>query len=386
MLDWLTQHEFYGLLATLGVAVLSYYLMRHFVLVGIRAVVKRTATKVDDFIFHRSTLRWGAMLVPFSVFMLASTYLGGGMPILMRIASYALFFAFLLLIGSILHGLGQYFFSTGKTQGRSVKGYVQAINMVIYLYGVVVIAASIADTNPVAIVSGLGAVTAVAILVFRDAILNFVASLTITSNDLIRVGDWIEAPKFNANGIVTDIALYTVKIENFDKTISVIPTYKLIDESFRNWRDVVKNGARRVLRSIYIDQSTIHVCSPELLDRLENVPRIGEYVREKRRAVTLENESRNLTGELAIFGRQLTNLGVFRVYAESYLREQPMIREDLTVIVRQLQPEPMGLPMEVFCFVRSAEGPIFEAVQSDIFDHLISVLPTFELSINQARG
>lgn len=326
------------------------------------------------------------MLVPFGVFMLASTYLGGGMPILMRIASYALFFTFLLLIGSVLHGIGQYLFSTGKTQGRSVKGYVQAINMVVYLYGVVVIIASIADTNPVAVVSGLGAVTAVALLIFRDAILNFVASLTITSNDLMRVGDWIEASKFNANGIVTDIALYTVKIENFDKTISVIPTYKLIDESFRNWRHVVQEGARRILRSIYIDQSTIHVCSPELLDRLEKVPRISEYVREKRRAVISENETRNLTGELAIFGRQLTNVGIFRAYTEAYLREQPMIHTDLRLIVRQLQPEPMGLPLEVLCFVKSAEGPIFEAVQSDIFDHLISVLPNFELSINQARS
>lgn len=386
MLDWLSRHEFYGLLITLAIAVLSYYVIRHFVLGVVRALVKKTATKVDDYIFHHSTLRWGAMLVPFAVFMLASGYLGSGMPAMLRVASYALFFTFLLLIGSILHGIGQYLFSTGKTQGRPVKGYIQAINMVIYLYGAIVITASIADTNPIAIISGLGAVTAVALLIFRDAILNFVASITITSNDLIRVGDWIEAPKFNANGIATDIALYTVKIENFDRTISVIPTYKLIDESFRNWRQVVQDGARRILRSIYIDQSTIHVCSPELLDRLEAVPRIGEYVREKRRAVTSENEARNLTGELAVFGRQLTNLGVFRVYAESYLRDQAMVRQDLALIVRQLQPEPMGLPMEILCFVKSAEGPIYEAVQSDIFDHLISVLPTFELGINQARG
>jgi len=385
MLDWLTQHEIYGLLITIAVAVASYYIARHVLLVGVRSLVRRTMTLMDDFVLGSRTLRWISMFVPLAVFILASRYLWYGTPLLTRIGSYALFFVLLLVIGSVLHGIGQYLFATGKTQGRPLKGYVQAINMVIYLYGLIVIAASIADTNPIAIISGLGAVTAVALLVFRDAILNFSASLTITSNDLLRVGDWVEAPTFNANGIVTDIALYTVKVENHDKTISVIPTYRLVDASFRNWRELMQKGVRRMLRSIFVDQTTIRVCSPELVARLEKFPSIETYIQNRRDEIAADNERRNLTDDLSSYGRQMTNVGLFRAYVESYLRGHAMVRPEMTISVRQLQPEAFGLPIEILAFVDTADGPTFEAVQSDILEHLISVLPWFELSIYQGR-
>ena len=379
MLDWLTQHEFYGFLVTVAIAVVSYSITRHFVLRGIQALVKRTKTVIDDFIFRRSALRWGAMLVPLGVFMAASAYLGGGMPILLRIASYALFFCFLLLLGSILHGIGEYLFSTGRTRGRPLKGYVQAINMVIYLYGAIVIAASIANTNPIAVISGLSAVTAVALLIFRDAILNFVASITITSYDLIRVGDVIESTKFGANGEVVDIALYVVKVRNIDRTVSVIPTYKLIDESFRNWREVREGGIWRIGRSLYIDPMSVHICDKALLERLESIPRIADRARAQRAEYAQANAERGLTGALEVYGRRSTNIGLFRLYVEGYLREHPMIRQDMPIVVRMLQLEPLGLPLELVAFVNSGDAPTFEGIQSEIFEHLLSVMGEFGL-------
>ena len=237
--------------------------------------------------------------------------------------------------------------------------------------------------NPWAIMTGIGAVTAIILLIFKDTILSFVASIQISSYDLIKVGDWIEVPKYNADGDVVDIALHTVKVQNFDKTITVIPTYKLIEESFKNWRGMRLTGGRRIKRSIFIDQSSVTFCTKEMLDKFENYGLITEYLRTKREELKKYNSENKINEDYLVNGRRLTNLGVFRVYLKKYLGSREDINKDLTFLVRQLAPGYHGIPIELYVFAGTTTWVEYEEIQADIFDHLLAVVPQFELKIFQ---
>ncbi|HBC57225.1 MAG TPA: mechanosensitive ion channel protein MscS, partial [Gammaproteobacteria bacterium] len=264
---------------------------------------------------------------------------------------------------------------------KPVRGYAQIAVLAVYLVGGIFILSILLDKEPWGLLTGLGAMSAVLLLVFRDTILGLVASIQINANDMVRRGDWIEMPQKGADGDVLDITLHTVKVQNWDKTISTIPTQALINESFKNWRGMSESGGRRIKRSIYIDQDSIRFCDDKMLERWRRSEIIGDYIAQKLTEIEVHNQGKNL--ETALNGRRLTNIGTFRAYVEAYLRSHPDIQHQMTLLVRQLPPTAQGLPIEIYCFSALQNWDRYESLQADIIDHLISVLGEFGLRIFQ---
>jgi miniconductance mechanosensitive channel len=256
----------------------------------------------------------------------------------------------------------------------------------VYLFSVVLIIAALIDRSPLLLLSGLGAMTAVLMLVFRDTLMSLVAGVQLSSHDMLRVGDWIEMPQLNADGDVIDIALHTVKVQNWDKTITSIPTHRLISESFRNWRGMSESGGRRIRRALLLDQGAVHFLEPEERERLRRFAVIDDYLARKREELDAWNATLIAAGRDPVNTRRVTNLGTFRAYVEAWLRAHPRIRQDMTLLVRQLAPGPCGLPLEIYCFTATTAWGEYEAIQADVFDHLLAILPEFGLRVWQQPG
>jgi miniconductance mechanosensitive channel len=269
--------------------------------------------------------------------------------------------------------------SYAEAKSRPIKGYLQVVNIVVLVAASVVVVSVLADRSPLVFLSGLGALTAVVMLVFRDTILSLVASVQIMSNDMIRIGDWIEMPQANADGDVIDIALHTVKIQNWDKTISTVPTHKFISESFKNWRGMKEAGGRRIKRSLSLDVSTIGFLEQAEIDRWSRHVLLHDYMEKTTGELERWKASKTWDEDVIPEVRRLTNVGTFRAYVEAYLRAHPRIHEHMTLLVRQLAPTPQGLPIELYCFTNDTVWANYERIQSDIFDHLIAILPEFGL-------
>jgi miniconductance mechanosensitive channel len=237
--------------------------------------------------------------------------------------------------------------------------------------------------NPGFFLGGLGAFTAVIMLIFKDSILGFVAGIQLTRNDMVRIGDWIEMPKYNADGDVIDVSLNTVKVQNWDKTIATIPTYVLMTDSFRNWRGMADSGGRRIKRALYIDMNSIKFCTEQMLDRFARFEFIRDYIDRKRKEVADYNVENHVDDSQLVNGRRLTNVGTFRAYVEAYLRNHPKVHQDMTFLIRQLAPTEHGLPLEIYVFSNDQVWANYEAIQSDIFDHVLAVVPQFDLRVFQ---
>ncbi len=264
---------------------------------------------------------------------------------------------------------------------KPIKGYIQVIKIVIYAIATILIIASLIDRSPLILFSGLGAMAAVLMLIFQDTLLSLVASVQISSNDMVRVGDWIEMPQLNADGDVIDIALHTIKVQNWDKTITTIPTKRMITESFKNWRGMSESGGRRIKRSLYIDQQSVRFLAKDECKRLERFMLIDDYLDAKE--AELQNWNASLTSQEEVNHRRLTNLGTFRAYVVQYLRSHPGIHQNMTLLVRQLSPTAEGLPLELYCFTSTTAWGPYEDIQSDIFDHLLAIIPEFGLRVFQ---
>jgi miniconductance mechanosensitive channel len=289
-------------------------------------------------------------------------------------------------ISGALNYVNELYARRPEAKNRPIKGYVQVVKIAVYCGAVILAIATLMDRSPLLLLSGLGAMAAVLLLVFKDTILSLVASVQIASNDMLRVGDWIEMPSMSADGDVIDIALHTVKVQNFDKTITTIPTHKLITDSYRNWRGMTEAGGRRIKRAIHIDQSTIRFMSDEEADGLRRFRILGPYLAAKEAELgewNAKNAGETHSGESPVNARRLTNMGTFRAYVVAYLQKHPHVRADMTIMVRQLPPAPEGLPLEIYCFTDTTAWGEYEAIQSDIFDHLIAILPEFGLHLFQ---
>jgi miniconductance mechanosensitive channel len=271
-----------------------------------------------------------------------------------------------------------------EARQRPIKGYIQVGKIVLYAAAAILVVATLLDRSPLLLISGLGAMAAVLLLVFKDTILSLVASVQLTSNDMIRVGDWIEMPQLNANGDVIDLALHTVKIQNFDKTITTIPTWRLINESFVNWRGMQESGGRRIMRAILLDQTAIRFLTPAERANLKRFALLDVYLDQKDRELEAWNESLVKSGRDPVNTRRLTNVGTFRAYVLAYLKVHPGIAKEKTLLVRQRDPTPEGLPLEIYAFTNTVQWEAYEAIQSDIFDHVLSILPEFDLRLFQA--
>ena len=288
-----------------------------------------------------------------------------------------------LVIDAILKVFLSAFAEVERTRDLPLKGLVQAVKLVVIILGTILAAAVVLGKSPMILMSGLGALTAVFLLVFKDAILGFVAGIQLSANNMIQIGDWIEMPKQNADGDVIDVSLTTVKVQNWDKTITTIPSYLLISDSFRNWRGMSESGGRRVKRAINIDVRSIRFLDEELLKRCESIHLLRPYLDRVLAEIQEHNNEAKLdTGDL-INGRHLTNIGTFRAYCAAYIRQHKKVHQEMTQIVRQLAPGEHGLPLEIYLFTKTTAWVAYEGIQSDIFDHLIAILPFFDLRVFQ---
>ena len=384
---WMNTHgaaaPFVRAVAVLILAWVSNVVTRQVLVHWIGGLIRTTRTRVDDVLLQRDVLRRMALLAPVIVLYYGADALPGDQALVRQAVSATLMLVLLLITGAMINAFQELSNDFASASEVPIKSYAQIVKLVVYILGGLMTVAVLTGRSPWVLLSGVGALMAVIILVFRDTILNIVASVTITANRLVRVGDWIEAPAFGADGDVIDIALHTVKVQNWDKTITTIPTYKLVETSFKNWRGMSESGGRRIKRAIYIDMSTIRLCDQKMLERFECFELLSDDLRARRAEVERYNEEKGVNTEELINGRRLTNVGTFRVYVAAYLRKHPKIHQDLTFLIRQLAPTPKGLPIEIYVFTNDIEWANYEGIQADIFDHLLAVVPMFELRVFQ---
>ncbi len=365
----------------LAICIASYLISNKIIIKLISNFFKRTSTKLDDILIEKGFLNRLSNLIPLIIFYNLFNYIYGDYLLVNRLALALIAIVVILSINSLLNAFNDIYNQSKYSDKINIKSYFQILTLVINLFGLIVVVSILSGQSPFYLLSGLGALTAVLMLVFKDTILSFVSSIQISSNDLFKVGDWVEAPQFGADGDVIDIGLHTIKIQNWDKTISIIPTHKLIDSSFKNWRGMSDSGGRRIKRSINIDINSIKFCNHELIEKFKSVNIITEYI--NRKLSEIDKHNADLNTKSSINGRALTNIGTYRAYIKAYLKNNKNINNDMTFLVRQLSPTEKGLPIEIYVFSNNTNWIEYEEIQSDIFDHLLSVLNQFELQIYQ---
>ncbi|WP_321375735.1 mechanosensitive ion channel domain-containing protein [uncultured Draconibacterium sp.] len=389
------------------VAWFAHFVTRKIFLKIVQRIASRTKTEWDDILVRNKVFMGVAHLVPAFILYytadfsypnihqelseldpevykaLSQDYYWGLTAILLKMARLYFTVIIVYVTNAILNAGLEIYNTTEYAHHRSMKGYVQLVKIFVFFMAGILAISILLEKDPTVLLAGLGAMAAVLLLVFRDTILGFVASIQLSANDMVKIGDWIEMPSHKADGTVIDITLNTVKVQNWDKTISTIPTYALVSESFYNWKGMEESGGRRIKRSVSIDTNTIKFCDTEMLGRFEKFDLIRDYVVEKERELKEYNKGKNLTDEDFISGRHQTNIGIFRKYLEVYLHQHPKIKQDLTFLVRQLAPVGRGLPIEIYVFSNDQAWANYEAIQADIFDHIFAVIPEFELRVFQ---
>lgn len=377
-----------GGLAILIVAAMLVQAVATFVIVRVvRLVVQRTANRWDDALLAHRVFQRAAHILPYLVIQFGIALVPDLPPKLaIVISNVALATTLLyatLAIAGMLNASQAVYATSEHARTRSIKGYVQLGKIALYVVAAIAIVATIIDRSPWLLLSGLGAMSAVLLLVFKDTIMSFVASVQLTSNDMLRVGDWIEMPQVGADGDVVDIALHTVKVQNWDKTITTIPTWRLISESFRNWRGMQQAGGRRIKRTLCIDAGSVGFLDESEIERLSKLHLLGPYLSEKQRTIAEANAALGTAAGVLANTRRLTNIGTFRAYALAYLKSHPNIHEGMTCMVRSLEPSATGIPVELYCFTNTIVWAEYERVQGDVFDHLLAILPEFGLRMYQ---
>jgi len=301
-----------------------------------------------------------------------------------RLAHAAAWVFLFMALRGVLSAWQDTYAATTRAQTRSIKGYIQLGKIALLVVSGVTVVSILVDRSPVLMISGLGALSAVLLLVFKDTLLSLVASTQLTSNDMLRIGDWIEMPQAGADGFVIDIALHTVKVQNWDKTVTTIPTYKLFSESYRNYRQMFESGGRRIKRMLRLDAATVRFLSDQECEALMRFRLLHDYLRAKQEEVSQANRSLGEAAAVPVNRRRLTNIGTFRAYALAYLQQHPEVHREMTMMVRMMEPEPTGIPIEVYCFAAKTAWVDYERIQGDIFDHLLAILPELGLRLYQA--
>ena len=368
-------------------SIISDLLARRMLLAGIGYIISRTGAKWDDILLERKVFNKLAHLVPAMVIYLATPlilkdYTGAAATIMSGVMIYIIVIG-MLVLDTLLNAILEIYQTFEVSNEVPIKGFVQVLKIAVCFLGGILIIARILDKSPLYLLSGLGALTAVLMLVFKDVILGFVAGIQLSANKMVAKGDWIEMPHYGADGDVLEVALTTVKVQNWDKTITTIPTYALISGSFKNWRGMSESGGRRIKRAVNIDMSTVKFCTDDMLKRFSSIQYISDYIDRKTKEIAEENRAKNVDEADPANGRRLTNIGTFRAYAIEYLKNHPMISQEMTFIVRQLAPTEHGLPMEIYIFCKDKVWANYEAIQSDIFDHILAVIPEFDLKVFQ---
>jgi miniconductance mechanosensitive channel len=372
-----------SLILLLLVGIIVYFVAKTGVRRAFSVWVKRTKNTWDDLIFERKLVSRVAQIAPAIVIAIVAPILFQDDATALRLVDkgitvYVILIAVLLFDSLLNLGLDIYE-RTEVSKRLHLKGLFQAAKLVVILVAGIMVIAEIIGESPIVLFSGLGAMTAIILLIFKDTILGFVAGIQLTANNMVGPGDWIEMPQYGADGDVLDVNLTTVKVQNWDKTISTIPTYALIQNSFRNWKGMSESGGRRIKRQMQIDVETIKYLTDEVIAKFKNYRFLKDYLEARTEEIEGHNRMLDASANVRVDGRALTNIGTFRAYCEAYLRNHPKIHQGLTLLVRQLQPTERGLPIEIYCFTNDTNWANYEAIQADIFDHLFAVLPEFGL-------
>ena len=368
-------------------SLLTFYVARKIFLEIIHRLTAKSKTNWDDVLAEQRFFKRLAYLVPAYIIysftpMVLNPY-PRAVSFIQSVVNVYMIVVFILVINAFLNAVAIIYQDFQVAKSKPIKGYMQIAKIIIYLIGSIVILATLFDKNPLGLIGGLGAFSAVLLLVFKDPILGFVGGIQLSANKMLVPGDWITMEKYNADGTVIDVALTTVKVQNWDKTISTIPTYSLISDSFKNWRGMEESGGRRIKRSINIDMKSIRFCTPAMLEKFKKIEYVKEYVDRTENELAQYNKENNIDDSLLVNGRRQTNIGVFRAYLIGYLRNHPDIHDDMTFLIRQLQPSEKGLPIEIYVFSKVQEWAKYENLQSDIFDHVLAVVPEFDLRVYQ---
>lgn len=366
------------IMAIIGIVV--YLIAKKWLAKIVMKIAGRTSTNWDDLMFdHRFFNRFGLFIAPIIVLVVYKQTDWKDVLLLMKILNIWIVISSLLVANAILDGINRIYESYPISKNRPIKVFMQVIKIFFYCTVIIIIISILIDKDPLALLAGLGAVSAVLMLVFKDSILGFVAGVQLISNRMVNIGDWIVMPSSNADGDVIEINLTTVKVQNWDKTISTIPTYKLVSESFTNWRGMQESGGRRIKRSLNIDIYSVHYLTDEEVENLKKSSLLKSYIENKLKEI----KEYNANVEDPLDKRRLTNIGTFREYMEAWLSANPDINLEMTHMVRQLQPTPTGIPLEIYCFSAQKQWVIYERVQADIFDHVFAILPLFKLKVFQ---
>ena len=377
------------IVALLAFAVVAYFLAKLLFQRVAGILVKKSKTHWDDALLKNRFFFWLAQLAPGVVLYTATeamlgepepwgNFIRNGSILYMVLVAY-------LASAALLNGSLVIYRKFPISKEIPIRSFIQVAKLILFVITVIVLMSVLLDKSPIYFLSGLWAITAVLMLIFKDAILGLVAGVQLAANRMVARGDWIEMPKYGADGTVIDIALTTVKVQNFDNTITTVPTYALISDSFKNWRGMEDSGGRRIKRSLKIDINTVGFCDEALLKELRKIDLIADYLMEREAEIAKERSECKGLGEHQVNSRALTNLGTFRAYVRAYVENHPMIHQELTVLVRQLPSTENGLPLEIYVFSKDKNWVNYEGLQADIFDHVFAILPAFKLRAFQ-RG
>lgn len=375
------------ILGILIVAIIANFVTKHIILNIVKRIIKRTKTTYDDIFITKNVFQNLSHLVPALIIYYTIEYAIPKSPEMISMIQSAMYIymilVFTFVLNSFLNALHEIYSTFKVAKKIPIKGYIQVVKIIIIFICVILIVSILLGKSPLYLLGGLGALAAVLLLVFKDTILGFMASIQLTAYDMVRPGDWISMPSQNSDGDVLDISLTTVKVQNFDKTISTIPTYALVSQSFKNWKGMSESGGRRISRSINIDMKSIRFCDDEMIKKFEKIAYLKNYIKGKKEEIEKYNTENNIDRSVSVNGRAMTNIGTFRKYLEMYLHNHPKVHKDMTLLVRQQPPTEKGLPIQVYCFANDNRWSFYEEIQADIFDHILAVVPEFGLKIYQ---
>lgn len=366
-----------------ALSIAANFIAKRIVLRIISTFIKNNKVDWDNYLLERKVFHKLSHIVPAIIIYLAAGLFPSVEQLIIKGVAIYMIVVVLFVINAFLNAIHDIYQTFEISKARPIRGYIQVVKIIIFIIGGILLVANLIGESPFILLSGLGALSAVIMLIFKDSILGLVAGVQLTSNDMVRVGDWIEMPKYGADGDVIDISLNTVKVQNWDKTITTIPTYALVSESFKNWRGMQSSGGRRIKRSVYVDTSSIVICNSEMIDRFKKIHYLKDYIESKELEIEQYNEEKNIDRSVKVNGRAMTNIGIFRAYIENYLHQHPSIHKGMTCMVRQLQPGETGLPLEIYAFTNVTEWAVYEGIQADIFDHILAVASEFGLRVFQ---
>jgi miniconductance mechanosensitive channel len=376
-----------GVIIILAVAWIADYITRKIILQVLQRLAKRTKSTWDDVLLEKKVFNRLAHVVPAVIiyYSIPFVLIDFTIPLAIILVCTKIYLVLMVILAvdALINSFYHIYNTMEVSKTRPIKGYVQVVKILIYFVAIIFVISIVRQKPPDKILAGLGAMAAVLMLVFKDTILGFVASIQLSANDMVRPGDWISMPSHGADGDVIDITLNTVKIQNFDKTISTIPTYALVSESFSNWRGMQESGGRRIKRHILIDMKSVKFCDNTMIQKFKKIHRLKDYILQKENELKEHNEKLGIDDSVLVNGRRMTNIGTFRKYLEEYLKHHHKIHQGMTLLVRQLQPLEKGVPIEIYVFTNDNAWANYEGIQADIFDHIMAVIPEFDLRVFQ---